>query len=147
MKGDRAEEPENWLLTLIAVCLQIPISASPPHSPPLLPPRPGLLFQAVLTAAVPGSSLPLCSPADKAGTYFPSTLRCCSLKNGCGPRAPSLVILMSSNPKQKSFCNLSCPIASRRHPSIRNSLPLTTQNKKEPVYAVFYCMHKDFFIM
>ena len=62
LKGSRAEEPENWLLIPIAVCLQVRISVSPPRSPSLLPSWPGLLLQTLLTAEVPG--------------YLPVSLHC-----------------------------------------------------------------------
>lgn len=56
LKGGRAEEPANWLLVPMAVCLRVPVSTSPPRPLSLLPSWPGLLLQALPTAEVPRSS-------------------------------------------------------------------------------------------
>lgn len=65
-------------------------------------------------------------------------------ENGCRLRAHNMVILMISNPEEGTFSNLSCPITSGRHLSIKNSLPLTNWNGKAAVYALFYYIHKGF---
>lgn len=148
LKGGRAEEPANWLLVPMAVCLRVPVSASPPSPPFSLT----LLARAAAAnfAHSRGTQVLACLsalPADAGGSSWPSSLRCCALKNSCRLSARYLAILMSSDPKQGPLSNLSSPIASGRHLSTRNSLPLAARNKKETVYAVFYYMHKDFHII